>query len=331
MYVFYVSLPWVIDQEEYNCSSRSHSEWVSRGSFNPYQGTYYGISGTIFLILYALSLTGMVRGHLLKIPCYRLMFFNGIVDIVEIGVGSFATTYFHFTGAVFCSIMTADWIAGHMCWSVWCGATFNCCVLAFNRVAEMIPAMRPLRFLFRGKLVFLWMFLSVLFMVARPFITRPIPYNTVVSSYVIIPAISDDIEWEFSHYGSLFLSIHNLSVLFTLVTLYAILCYYVVKMRRVTKGGIDKIQIQLFIQSLLICSTTAFTTIVYTYLELFPVPRGVVITANVVWQLSHGVHGFVYLCFNSHIRREVMSLFIKSSTTVTTVTTTTASRVTHAD
>lgn len=45
---------------------------------------------------------------------------------------------------------------------------------------------------------------------------------------------------------------------------------------------------QLFTQSLLICSTTAFTTVVYSYLELFPAPRGVIIAANVVWQLSHG-------------------------------------------
>lgn len=74
--------------------------------------------------------------------------------------------------------------------------------------------------------------------------------------------------------------------------------------------------------------------------------------ANVVWQLSHGmeifvaitryeckfvndlfegVHGAIYLCFNSLIRKEVTALFIKSPSTTTQVTTTVASTVTKVD
>lgn len=33
---------------------------------------------------------------------------------------------------------------------VWCGASFNCVVLALNRVVEMIPALQKFRFLFKG-------------------------------------------------------------------------------------------------------------------------------------------------------------------------------------
>ncbi|EYC23196.1 hypothetical protein Y032_0016g3167 [Ancylostoma ceylanicum] len=308
MHVFYVSLPWIIDEKEYNCSSRSYSEWVGRGSVNPFQGTYFGVSGLIFVVLYGLCLTGMVRGHLLKITCYRLMFFNGIVDIIDLAVGSFLTAYFHFTGAVFCSTMAINWIAGHLSWSAWCGATFNCVVLALNRTIEMNPAMQRLRFLFKGKAPFFWMFFCVLYMIVRPFISGPIPYNTVVSSYLGAPMISDDIEWEISNYASLFLPIHNLIVSVILVTLYAFLCHQVMKIRRASTGRMDKVQIQLFMQSLLICATTAMTAILYSFLDFFPVSRSIVIAGNVVWQLSHGVHGVVYLCFNSHIRGQVLAL-----------------------
>ncbi|EYC06364.1 hypothetical protein Y032_0076g1022 [Ancylostoma ceylanicum] len=131
----------------------------------------------------------MARGHLLKIPRYRLMFFNGIIDIIDIVSGSFQTAYFHFTGAVFCSDEVLSWIGG------WCEATFNCMVFALNRVIKMMPPARRLRFLFQGNLMFMWMFLSVLFMVGRAFFTRPTPYNTVASAYVGSLMITDDLEW----------------------------------------------------------------------------------------------------------------------------------------
>ncbi|CAJ0603702.1 unnamed protein product [Cylicocyclus nassatus] len=59
----------------------------------------------------------MYRGSLLKIPCYRLMFFNGIIDIVELMVTSNIMAFFHFTGAVFCSSMVLSWIMGHLGYS----------------------------------------------------------------------------------------------------------------------------------------------------------------------------------------------------------------------
>lgn len=50
MHVFYFNIPWIIDQSEYNCSSRTLAEWKERGSVNQYQAVYFSISGTIFLV-----------------------------------------------------------------------------------------------------------------------------------------------------------------------------------------------------------------------------------------------------------------------------------------
>ncbi|EPB69867.1 hypothetical protein ANCCEY_11041 [Ancylostoma ceylanicum] len=130
-------------------------------------------------------MVAMVTGKLVKIPCYRLMFFNGITDIMDLIAGA------------------------------WFGSTFNCIVLALNRVVEMIPAAQGLRFLFRGKL---------------------------------------------------------------------------------------------FLQALVICASTAIAAVSYVFVEFIEVPRAVVILANVTWQLSHGVHGIVYICLNKLIRAEVCGL-----------------------
>ncbi|KIH66992.1 hypothetical protein ANCDUO_02676 [Ancylostoma duodenale] len=64
----------------------------------------------------------------------------------------------------------------------------------------------------------------------------------------------------------------------------------------------------LFLQALVICASTAIAAISYVFVEFVPVPRAVVILANVTWQLSHGMHRIVYICLNKFIRTEVGDL-----------------------
>ncbi|EYC22919.1 hypothetical protein Y032_0016g3018 [Ancylostoma ceylanicum] len=102
------------------------------------------------MTVYVTCLIAMYRGPLIKIPCYQLMFYNGIVDVMDLIVGSFIAAYFHFRGAVFCSDPVIGQIAGHLVWSVWNGASFDCVILALNRAVEMLPITRRIRFIFKG-------------------------------------------------------------------------------------------------------------------------------------------------------------------------------------
>ncbi|KAK6050680.1 hypothetical protein COOONC_11815 [Cooperia oncophora] len=65
-------------------------------------------------------------------------------------------------------------------------------VLALNRAVEMIPSFQCMRFLFRGKLLYIWMLLSAAYMLVLPFVNRTHPYNTVASAYLYSPMITDD-------------------------------------------------------------------------------------------------------------------------------------------
>ncbi|EYC29511.1 hypothetical protein Y032_0006g3011 [Ancylostoma ceylanicum] len=308
MHVFYFNIPWIIDPTEYNCSSRTMTEWRERGSVNEIQGIYFLTFGTVCGSLYLLTMVAMVTGKLTRVPCYRLMFFNGITDILDLIAGSLIVSYFHFTGAVFCSSIALNQFAGHLAWSAWFGSTFNCIALALNRVVEMIPSAHGLRFLFRGKSVYVWMVVCVAIMIGRAFVTRPVLYNSAVAAYLAAPVISDDAGWEVTHYTSILLPIHNISVIAILGILYVVLCCYVVKIRRAANGSIDKLQIQLFLQALVICASTAIAAVSYVFVEFVPVPRAIVIMANVTWQFSHGVHGIVYIFLNKLIRTEVVDL-----------------------
>ncbi|VDL69999.1 unnamed protein product [Nippostrongylus brasiliensis] len=161
----------------------------------------------------------MVRGQLLRIPCYRLLFFNGFVDIVDLIVNSLFTSYFHFHRNYMRTVshlnrffanksrdameQTRFAIAPYVqvvekviqLERSWTGASFNCMVLAINRTVEMLPVLYRFRFLFRGRLLYMWMLFSVLLMLVQPFTKRPVPFNTAMSAFMASPMISDDIEW----------------------------------------------------------------------------------------------------------------------------------------
>ncbi|KHJ79556.1 hypothetical protein OESDEN_20794 [Oesophagostomum dentatum] len=71
-------------------------------------------------------------------------------------------------------------------------------------------------------------------------------------------------------------------------------------------------QFQLLVQVLCLCFPTLIVAIIYSLVEIFDVPHPVVIFVNINWQLSHGLHGLVYLRFNTQIRKEIFSLFGKT-------------------
>lgn len=50
MHLLYLNIPWLIDEVEYNCSSRTLDEWKARGSVNKFQGVYFVTTGTIYVV-----------------------------------------------------------------------------------------------------------------------------------------------------------------------------------------------------------------------------------------------------------------------------------------
>ncbi|KAK6041493.1 hypothetical protein COOONC_21002, partial [Cooperia oncophora] len=149
MEVFYLNLPWKANETEYNCSGRSLDEWKRRGVVDVLQGTYFLVTGTVYLTVCLLVMIALVRGNLLKIPCYKLMFFNGFIDILCLVVSSYLVAYIQYEGIVYCSSPKFSLIFGHVGWSAWLGSSFSAIVLAFNRLVEMVPSMSAIRFLFR--------------------------------------------------------------------------------------------------------------------------------------------------------------------------------------
>ncbi|XGW25875.1 hypothetical protein V3C99_006907 [Haemonchus contortus] len=307
--IVYINIPWTLDENDYNCSGRTREEWRQRGTVREFQAACFLIFGLLLQVIYILSMVAMVRGKLLRIPCYRLMFFNGFLDLMVLTTGALIVAYFQYTGAVFCTDVRLDQYSGQIAWSAYMGSTFMCIAVGFNRFVEMIPSMRKLVFLFRGKMIYMWMVVCVLIMIIRPFFCRPALYNSTFGTFLALPAISDDLSWESKHYATWILTITNMSFLVLLVLPYVVVCHHVLRLSSSARANIDKGQAILFSQAIVICSTNAVAAILYNIMKFVVLPRSVVIASHIIWLLSHGIHGVVYLCINKHIRKEVKGIF----------------------
>ncbi|KAK6053093.1 hypothetical protein COOONC_09401 [Cooperia oncophora] len=154
-------------------------------------------------------------------------------------------------------------------------------------------------------MVYMWMLICVVIMLIRPFFCRPALYNSLLGTYQALPFISDDPKKEAVHYATLILTITNMSFLVMLILPYVGLCYYVLRRGKPARMSIDKVQAVLFC----ICCDNAIAAILYNIMKFVEVPRAVVIISHVMWQLSHGIHGVVYVCVNKQIRKHVKGFF----------------------
>lgn len=104
-----------------------------------------------------------------------------------------------------------------------------CVALAINRIVEMIPSMNKYRFLFKGsvakiflhrlyyrvcssnlgKNVYIWMAASVVVFIVRPFVTRPMLYNSHAAALLFAPVIIDDLDWVYQIISSITLIFKN--------------------------------------------------------------------------------------------------------------------------
>uniref|UniRef100_A0A915NLK1 Uncharacterized protein n=3 Tax=Meloidogyne TaxID=189290 RepID=A0A915NLK1_9BILA len=70
-----------------------------------------------------------------------------------------------------------------------------------------------------------------------------------------------------------------------------------------------------FLQVLLIGMLHMFVTLLYTYMQYFPVPIWIVMSASYAWITSQGLVPLIYITFNKYIRRSIKSLFIDPNIT----------------
>ncbi|KAL7070810.1 hypothetical protein ACQ4LE_010042 [Meloidogyne hapla] len=191
-------------------------------------------------------------------------------------------------------------------------------ILALNRCIEMYDRQLAEK-LFSGNKIFYWIISSLIYGFILGFFTIPPMPNGILVGWFWNPHIVYFQDLEGMYHNILFTG-HNIYIGFGLPIIYA--TFYILMHRKMKLvGNIQqsseqrKSKVNVFLQVLLIGLLHMFVTLLYVYMQYFPVPIWVVMSASYAWITSQGFVPLIYIIFNKYIRRSIKSLFIDPNVT----------------
>uniref|UniRef100_A0A914GUV4 Uncharacterized protein n=1 Tax=Globodera rostochiensis TaxID=31243 RepID=A0A914GUV4_GLORO len=206
------------------------------------------------------------------------------------------------------------------CPGLYCAESLTAVILALNRCIEMWDN-RIVRILFDGHRMYWWMAGVVLYgFVLGTFTIPPMP-NGMFVGWFWNPHIAyfDDTEGVYQNKA---FTAHNISIGFGLPLIYAV--FYIIMHKKMSMIGAEGVQnrqraaerrkskANIFVQVLLIGILHMFCTLLYVYIQYFPVPSWVIMSASYAWIVSQGFIPVIYITFNKYIRRSIKRFFYHS-------------------
>ncbi|KAL3101835.1 hypothetical protein niasHS_003244 [Heterodera schachtii] len=194
-------------------------------------------------------------------------------------------------------------------------------LLAFNRCIEMWDNATAQK-LFEGRKATWWMVGILLYGFALGTFTIPPMPNGMLVGWFWNPHIVYADDTEGIYHNKLFTA-HNIFIGFGLPLLYVM--FYLLmgsKMNMIgsaTDGGTNqrqraaerrKSKANVFTQVMLIGVLHMFCTLLYVYMQYFPVPIWVVMSASYAWIASQGLIPVIYITMNKYIRRSIKQFLI---------------------
>ncbi|CAJ0924588.1 unnamed protein product, partial [Mesorhabditis belari] len=147
-----------------------------------FQGVFYLFLGTSFVILYLLCLVAMAQQKFMKIICYRILFFIGIVDVISMTPNSLLPGYLLINGYSFCESPLLNLYIGSGCFPLWSTYSALSIVLAINRCVDFLgPKFQEE--LFGGKRLIFWMIPPFTYGITIYFTYPPLVFHTPTASY----------------------------------------------------------------------------------------------------------------------------------------------------
>ncbi|TKR73245.1 hypothetical protein L596_020580 [Steinernema carpocapsae] len=300
--------------KSYNCSVMEEVEWsqfgVRRGPIG-----FFSIGFGIFCMLfYVPAMKTMLQPKLWKNSCYKLMFYNGIIDIWGIVNSCFITGYFAIKGVVFCNYPTFIYLYGTSIMSLWATQCMVVVLLAFNRCVDLWQ--NPfLSVIFEGSKTYFVLLLPTIYYCAFTIFVPPSVYTSTVNMWVLDPFLGiPDITVDRTPYDIVWpLNINNIFLLVCLTSLYTCLIFSIWYKSRGTNSAImSKVQRQITIQAFLICLVIYVTGGIYTLFEFFPnVPGFLMVICFFSWQMGFGGTVLIYMVLNKSIRNGVIEFYAK--------------------
>ncbi|CAI5452482.1 unnamed protein product [Caenorhabditis angaria] len=293
----------------YNCSSMTPEEWLIRdGKHQPVLGTISLAYGILIDLLFIPTLIAMMSRDLIKLPCYKLMFFIGVVDIFAIGVNSIITGYLAIEGAVYCTHPHLIYISGMAGLGLWCCSCLANIMLLVNRILHLKNA-RLSNLIFRGNRTFFIICIPVIYGLFFVFFTPTCVFSSKLYAWFYDPNIFANRTAEYTNYG------HGFNNVMIIVVICVLNIYIVFDLMKTSKGATKKNwkTHSILYQAILICVINQISSGIYVVMNFVEMPPWVTIFAHYLWQLDHSCPLIIYLTLNPTMRRRFWNTLRKNS------------------
>uniref|UniRef100_A0AC35TUQ4 7TM_GPCR_Srx domain-containing protein n=1 Tax=Rhabditophanes sp. KR3021 TaxID=114890 RepID=A0AC35TUQ4_9BILA len=235
---------------------------------------------------------------------------TGVLDVLNMVVSALSSAIFALKGTFYCQFPTFIFVLGSIGVGIWVSTCFLVSVLAVNRILEMSkPALGEM--LFEGKKTLYWILFGLTLGFLAGMFTPPVLWNPFVASWLFDPYHGFD-QIPNHDFENIFHSINNIGTAACQIILYFLFIgSYLAKtslppnVSHVSRP-ISKTTIRLYIQTILICTITAFTALIHVFMQFISVPGWLFVTAQVCWILVHGFPGCVFLVVSKTLRRKIL-------------------------
>ncbi|CAD5227214.1 unnamed protein product [Bursaphelenchus xylophilus] len=298
----------------YNCSRFTSEEWHGFGIPDKVIGATYVSIGLMYEVLYFPCLYTMSGKRFLRLSCYKIMFYLGLIDVACIFINSIIDGFFAWHGNVFCDYPDLMYISGAISTGLWCSACMACMMLAMNRVCDLIKP-EWMEVLFGGSRTYFWLLAPTAYGLYFIIFTPPLIFSSIYDGaffdpFVGTPTTDKEIYTSWPH------TINNMVVIAVLVTAYSCVCVVVLMKSRLLNSGTNAsrntmsgMQRTIVAQATMICMLILVAATVYVRMQFFETAGYMVVVGQITWQSSHGGAVFIYLFLNKTMRNEIRREF----------------------
>ncbi|TKR71905.1 hypothetical protein L596_019437 [Steinernema carpocapsae] len=298
----------------YNCSMYTTEEWNSFGVKRINLGLYCVITGVVIMLIYIPCAKTMLKPELWRLPCYKLMFLNAIIDIWGVFNTCFLLAYLSIEGVVYCSYPTFLYLYGTLIMALWGAQCCTVLILAFNRCVEFCQ-MPTLTRMFEGKNICFWYAIPIMWFFVLGMYITPCQFNSVVNMWMMDPYVGiSGVQADRSLYENvILLNTNNMLTFVGLTTCYLFLILSIwYKSRNLHSVALGRVQRQVSIQACLICSIIYLTGGLYVFFEFFPeYVKPIYLTID-FFLFQWGFCGVpvIYICMNRTLRFGVIEFYM---------------------
>ncbi|CAI2350967.1 unnamed protein product [Caenorhabditis sp. 36 PRJEB53466] len=281
----------------YNCTGTSPFT-----ESKPIVGAIYMSIGVISQIIYVLALYTIFRSpSLFTHPCYKIMFFLGIPDVLCLIFCADLAGFYSIYGLHPCYAINFTFVTGCICFGlfrtqningfVYSGLWHMSCMyvllLAFNRVCELI-APSQCAFLFRSSYFKCLLFLPVFYFIYFTFFTKPTFFQPSVSAFLLNPMSEVTKNFPAEYYTVQAYVFNNFFVMFFIGTCYIIICSYLIieswkSQIKQTSALVKRVTYQ----CLIVCTCHFIGCFLYVYIQYFSMPDVLNYVCHFAWIGNH--------------------------------------------